>query len=113
MIGKNIFAERLKKERTDRGLSQNALGKMVGLSKSTICKYETSIHPPKIEHAQSIAEALKVSFSYLIGFSEHRYIIEGQHIADLYLLLSDSGKKELYNFAEFLYRKEQGNEGLS
>ena len=43
MIGKNIFAERLKKERTDRGLSQNALGKMVGLSKSTICKYETSV----------------------------------------------------------------------
>ena len=42
----NIFAVRLKEIRDDKGLSQEALGKMVNLSKATISKYETGIHPP-------------------------------------------------------------------
>jgi len=112
MTLRQIFSDRLKKTRIERGLSQQSLADAIGVSKATISKYESAIHPPKLEHARDLASALNISFNYLIGFSEHRYIIEAQHIVDLYVQLSDLHKKELYNFAQFLHRKEQDtNEG--
>ena len=109
-----IFSNRLKEMRLERGLSQQVLGDAIGVSKATISKYESGIHPPKLEHARALADTLNVSFNYLIGFSEHRYIIEAQHIVDIYVQLSDPHKKELYNYAQYLYRKERdANEGNS
>lgn len=102
-----VFADRLKAIRNERGLSQQELGDMVGLTKATLSKYENCINPPKIEHAKALADALKISFNYLIGFSEHRYILDAEHISNVYLKLTDERKKELYNYAEYLYRKEQ------
>lgn len=102
-----VFAERLRIARKERGLSQQALGEKIGVSKATISKYENCINPPKIVHAKSLADVLNISFNYLIGFSEYKYKIDAQRITDIYVLLSDQGKKELYNFAEYLYQKEQ------
>ena len=107
-----IFAERLKSIRKERGLSQQVLGDKIGVSKATISKYENCINPPKLAHAKALADALNISFNYLIGFSEYKYKIDSQHISDIYMLLSDESKKELYNFAEYLHRKEQDNEGI-
>lgn len=107
-----IFAERLKTLRKERGLSQQLLGEKIGVSKATISKYENCINPPKLAHAKALADALNVSFDYLIGFSEYKLKIDPQHISDIYMLLSDESKKELYHFAEYLRRKEQeSNEG--
>lgn len=41
-----IFAERLKQVRKERGLSQQALGEMIGVSKATISKYENQVKAP-------------------------------------------------------------------
>ncbi|KUG04359.1 hypothetical protein ASZ90_018230 [hydrocarbon metagenome] len=75
---------------------------MAGLSKATISKYEAASHPPKLIHAIAIAEALNVGFSYLIGFTDNRYIQETTLISDLFLSLPDDGKKELLNYAKYL-----------
>lgn len=108
-----IFAERLKTLRKERGLSQQLLGEKIGVSKATISKYENCINPPKLAHAKALADVLSVSFNYLIGFSEYRYKIDAQRISDIYMLLSDESKKELYNYAEYLHRKEQeSDEGI-
>jgi len=113
-LNKKIIADRLKKMRLERGLSQQKLADMVGLSKGTISKYEAAIHPPKLANVEALAAALDIGFNYLVGYSEQRYIIEAQHIADVYVQLTDSSKKELYNFAQFLYQKEHDvNEGNS
>jgi transcriptional regulator with XRE-family HTH domain len=103
----DVFAERLKQMRKERGLSQQALGDKIGVTKATISKYENRVNPPKLVHAKALADALSVSFNYLIGFSEYKYKIEAQHISDIYMMLSDGAKKELYNYAEYLRRKEQ------
>jgi len=105
-----IFAERLKQVRKERGLSQQALGEMIGVTKATISKYENQINPPKLAYAKALADALNVSFSYLIGFSEYKYKIEAQQISDIYMMLPDEAKKELYNFAMYLRRKEEEND---
>ncbi len=68
-----VFAHRLKEIREEKGLSQEDVGKMAGLSKATISKYEAAIHPPKLLHATAIADALDVAFIYLIGYTDNRY----------------------------------------
>ena len=110
---RSLFAQRLKEAREERGYSQAVLGDMVGLSKAAVCQYENGKHMPSIEHSRRLAHALGVSYNWLIGFSEYRYKIETQHLSEVYIELSDERKKELYNFAQYLQRKDiEDNEGF-
>jgi transcriptional regulator with XRE-family HTH domain len=102
---REVFAQRLKEIREERGLSQEDVGKMAGVSKATISKYEAACHPPKLIHAAAIARALNVGFSYLIGFTDNRYVQETNILTDLFLSLSDDGKTELLNYARYLETK--------
>ncbi len=104
---RKIFAQRLKEIREEKGLSQEDIGRRAGLSKATISKYEAASHPPKLLHAIAIAEALNIGFSYLIGFTDNRYIKDTNTILDLFLSLSDDSKKELINYAKYLQEKEK------
>ncbi len=106
-ITTKVFGERLKEVREDKGYTQEELCKMVGTSKATISKYENNINPPKMELAKALAKKLNISFNWLIGYSDNKYMIEDYMIADIYNKLSDSGKQELYNFANYLLTKEQ------
>jgi transcriptional regulator with XRE-family HTH domain len=111
--GNPIFAERLKTIRTERGLSQEELGDLVGLSKAIISKYESGINTAGIDNAKALSDALNISFNYLVGFSEHRFKIEAQNLSDVYLELSDERKKELFNYAKYLKRKDEEDAGIS
>jgi len=53
--------------RRAKKLSQNELGKMVGVSREMIGKYERGDVSPSLEIALSIAKALNVSLDYLVG----------------------------------------------
>ena len=64
---------------------------------------------PKLIHATAIAEALNVGFSYLIGFTDNRYVQETNTITELFLSLPD-GQKELLNFARYLAEKAKNQE---
>jgi transcriptional regulator with XRE-family HTH domain len=44
-----IIGERIKKERIKRNLSQQQLGDMLGVSKVSICGYETGTRTPTME----------------------------------------------------------------
>lgn len=101
-VNTETFSERLKMLRREKGLSQDKLGKASGLSKATISKYENAHNAPKIRHAKSIADAMNVSFNWLIGFSEEMYAIESFKITDIYTQLSEGGKRELYNYGNYL-----------
>jgi DNA-binding XRE family transcriptional regulator len=46
---REVFAQRLKEIREERGFSQEDVGRMAGLSKATISKYEAASHPPKLK----------------------------------------------------------------
>lgn len=64
------FAQRLKKERTDRDISQTDLGKILNLSKQTISSYENGGSFPGQETLNKIANYFNVSIDYLMGRSD-------------------------------------------
>ena len=61
------FAKRLNDLRTQKKLSREALGKLIGTSGAIIGKYEREERNPSVEVARKIASILEVSLDYLVG----------------------------------------------
>lgn len=60
---------RIRKLRNRLGLSQEKLGKELGLSQQTINNYEKELREPKLKTWEKLAEFYDVSVEYLMGLS--------------------------------------------
>lgn len=65
---------KLKQLRSQRNLSQIALAKQLGVSKSVISSYENDVHLPPYDVLLQIARLFGVSTDYLLGASNNRTI---------------------------------------
>lgn len=62
-----MFGNKLKELRINRGMSQEQLGNMIGVTKGNISSYETGRTFPREEKLRAIAKIFNVSFDYLLG----------------------------------------------
>lgn len=69
----NIFASRLREARKKAGLTQIALAKMTGLSDATVANYENGKTSPTLNAAYLLADALGVTFAWLVGVDTYDY----------------------------------------
>ena len=63
------FGSIMSQLRKESGLSRDELAKMIGTSGAIIGRYERDDMKPSIEIAVKIANALNISFDYLVGNS--------------------------------------------
>lgn len=56
--------------RKDKKMSQDEVGKLVGVHGAVIGRYERDEVKPSIEMATQLAEALEVSLDYLVGSTD-------------------------------------------
>ena len=56
--------------RKDKKMSQDEVGKLVGVHGAVIGRYERDEVKPSIEMATQLAEALEVSLDYLVGATD-------------------------------------------
>ena len=66
------FSEVLRELRTEKKISQKALGEILGISDRNIRFYETGEHRPDFEGLLILADYVQVSLDYLVGRSEER-----------------------------------------
>ncbi|MBK5077276.1 helix-turn-helix transcriptional regulator [Lactococcus lactis] len=66
------FSKRVRDLRSEAGYTQAKLGELVGVSTSTIRKYETNKGKPKTKNLEKIAAVFNVSVSYLLGETDTR-----------------------------------------
>lgn len=79
-----MFGSNLKKLREDAGLSQEQLGEVIGVSKSTIGMYEQGKRMPNTNTIlKDIASYFGVSIDYLVGFNSVENNIEPDISEDL------------------------------
>ncbi len=64
---RNLFRERLKSLRTDKGIGQNLLAKELDLSNASISYWETGKQEPCAEAIFKLAQYFDVSSDYLLG----------------------------------------------
>lgn len=62
-----IFAERLKELRIEKGLSIQALAKNIKISSSSLCRWENNQADVKGSQLIILAKYFKVSSDYLLG----------------------------------------------
>ena len=68
------FAQRLKQLRQEKGLSQDALGEIIGVSNHAVSTYETGKNYPEVKKFFVLAKYFEVSLDYLAGWSDVREI---------------------------------------
>jgi transcriptional regulator with XRE-family HTH domain len=60
------FVMRLKKLRTDRGMTQEALAKKAGISRTYLARLELGQQDPTLTTLKNLAKALKVTVGELV-----------------------------------------------
>ena len=61
---------RIRELRKERGLTQEQLGKAVGIANNTISQYETGALEPNIETIIKLCAFFNVSSDYLLGIKD-------------------------------------------
>ena len=64
------FCERLKELRTDRGLSTQKLGELLGIGNSTISRWETGVNDITSDNLILLAKFFGCSTDYLLGLED-------------------------------------------
>ncbi|MCM1365320.1 MAG: helix-turn-helix transcriptional regulator [Faecalibacterium sp.] len=95
----------LKKLRTEKGISQQQLADIIGVSQQSVNKYENHNSEPELAVLINMANCFNTSVDYLIGNSEFDHVIEVLHPYDLnqeeiqlveqYRILSDTEKESI------------------
>lgn len=93
---KKITGARIKKYRLEKNLKQEELGKLLGVSQTTIAAWEKSKQEPSIDKLNKLAKILEVSIEYLVGS-------DAQTEEDYYYLNSDTF---LYKDTNYLTKEE-------
>ena len=63
----DVFPERLRTAREQRGLNRRDLAKRAGLQPSAISHFETGTRKPSFDNLRRLADALEVTTDYLLG----------------------------------------------
>ena len=68
------FSERIKNLREERGLSQEALGAVIGVKRFSIYTYEKGRACPDMKGLIALADYFDVSLDYLAGRTDNRAV---------------------------------------
>ena len=71
MISENIFSVRLRELRKSKGLSQSALGAIIGIKAQAINDIEHGRIKTTIDRTAALADYFDVSVDYLIGRTDN------------------------------------------
>lgn len=66
------LGKQIRKLRKHNNMTQETLGNILGLGKSTISQYENDINTPDIKILQKISDIFDVSVDYILGNTEER-----------------------------------------
>lgn len=100
------FKNRLRLALDQASMKPIDLAKALNLSRGTISQYLSGVCVPKTDRIYLMAQALKVSPSWLMGFDEPDYIVQDDVLIEKIDKLSPSSKEALRQYVEFLYMRE-------
>ena len=98
--------KRMKSRREELNMSYQTLSEKVGISKSTLQRYETGyIKNMPVDKLEEIADALNVSPAYLMGWEDHTPSTLAAHFdGEEY---TESEMEEIKNFAAFVKNRRK------
>ncbi len=109
------FGQRLKELREQNNMTRDELGKRLGMSYSTIAKYETNNRFPDQDTLVKLAGVFGVSIDHLLGNDIPADLPEtvAPYLADGLKELTPEARKEVMDFIEYVkvkYAKKDGDD---
>ncbi len=80
--GGTMNLERIKFYRNRIGYSQNQLGKILGVSKSTLSRWETGEETIPLKHLINFCNYAQINLDYILGLSDKKITIKKKIILD-------------------------------
>ena len=110
----SLFGQKILEIRKKRGVTQQELGKAIGVDKRVISKYENGQTVPSVKVALEIATALNVSLDYLMGSDKALFIDDNEIIQLLrdYNSLTEEVKTTVKNMLRALNSYNKVSESL-
>lgn len=65
------FSERMRELRLARGMSQDAVGKIIGVKRYSVYSYEKGLNYPEVRGLIALADYFGVSIDYLVGRTDN------------------------------------------
>lgn len=78
-----MIGNKIRDLRKEKKLSQNELGKSIGVSQTTVTAWETGRAEPASTYIKKLADFFNVSADYLLGRPEKKISSEEQETKDL------------------------------
>ena len=98
-----MFNENLKAARMQKGLSQAALGKLLGVQAQTISNWENGKSEPNLKTINKLCEVLNIPLYSLISKdADYQLNYEEVFIIKKYRELNDDGKKMIINLLKMI-----------
>lgn len=69
-----IFAERIRELRLERGLTQEEVGEIIGVKRYSVYSYEKGRACPEMKGLVALADYFDVSMDYLAGRTDKREV---------------------------------------
>ena len=94
---KKLFSERLKSARQKKGITQDQLSQITGISQKVISKYEQGIVLPGADNLKKITVALEITSDYLLfQHASPKEIpkVKDPDLYESYFILESLNKKE-------------------
>ena len=112
------FGTNIKRVRTEKGISQEELGRRISVHPNQLSKYERDQAAPSIDVVQRMAEALEVSIDTLVFGAEQKLdaSISDRELISLFnrvQLLSDRQKDTVKDFLSAFVLKQDLTEKLT
>lgn len=105
----NLFGQRLREARKNRGLEQQKLAEKVGLPPSSISHFENGSRKPSFDNLRALAKELDVTTDYLLGRVDHMDRVEGAQRLHRHLgALSDKDVQTVESFIAMLKSQSSG-----
>ena len=104
------FGKRLAEVRESAGFTQSSLARAVGLSQSAISQIEADERNPSYETIRSIAKAMGVTPSYLVGGEVEGLTATEETLFRQYRGLDVQARRELEQFAGYLRARSTDKE---
>lgn len=65
------FSERIKELRVENGMTQEEVGKIIGVKRYSVYSYEKGLNYPEVRGLIILADYFKVSLDYLVGRTDN------------------------------------------
>ena len=113
-----IFGETLKNLREIKGMTQEQLGVILGVSRATIAGYETKNHQPDYEKLETLSRFFDVSIDYLLTGEDSFHIermkrpminkkVVDTEVIKIYKELPIEAKVDVLKYLKLLQPKEK------